>query len=62
METLSMWENMVLGVIVLGVLFLFTPNIKSSMRRNRDVPSDWMAAILPIGLVVLFVVFLLVVG
>jgi uncharacterized membrane protein YidH (DUF202 family) len=57
-----MWENMVLGVIVLGVLFLFIPNIKSSMRRNRDVPSDWMAVILPIGLVVLFVVFLMVVG
>ncbi len=57
-----MWENVVLGIIALGVLFLFIPNIKSSMRRNRDVPSDWMGAIIPIGVVVIFVVFLLVVG
>jgi len=57
-----MWESVVLGIIVLGVLFVFVPNIRSSMIRNRDVPSDWKAVIVPIGLVVLFVVFLLVMG
>lgn len=57
-----MWESVVLGIIVLGVLFVFIPNIRSSMIRNRDVPSDWKAVIVPIGLVVLFVVFLLVMG
>ncbi|HIB62899.1 MAG TPA: hypothetical protein EYO51_07160 [Methylococcaceae bacterium] len=62
METLSMWENLVLGIIVSGVLLIFIPSIRSSMIRNRDVPSDWKAVIVPIGLVVLFVVFLLVMG
>lgn len=57
-----MWENVVLGLIVFGVLFVFIPNIRSSMTRNRDVPSDWKSVIIPIGLVVLFVVFLLVMG
>jgi len=57
-----MWESVVLGIIVLGVLFVFVPNIRSSMIRNRDVPSDWKAVFVPIGLVVLFVVFLLVMG
>ncbi len=57
-----MWESVVLGIIVLGVLFVFVPNIRSSMIRNRDVPSDWKAVIVPMGLVVLFVVFLLVMG
>ena len=57
-----MWVSVVLGIIVLGVLFVFVPNIRSSMIRNRDVPSDWKAVFVPIGLVVLFVVFLLVMG
>jgi len=57
-----MWENLVLGIIVSGVLLIFIPSIRSSMIRNRDVPSDWKAVIVPIGLVVLFVVFLLVMG
>jgi len=55
----SIWENLLLGVMVLGVILWMRPGIKTSMQQPREAKSDWMSALLPIGFVVMFVVFLI---
>jgi len=55
----SLWENILLGVMVLGIIFWMRPGIKSSMQLSRESKPDWMGVLLPIGLVVMFVVFLI---
>ncbi len=56
---LSLWENILLGVMVLGVIFWMSPGIKSSMKMSKNVESDWMGVLLPIGFVVIFIIFLI---
>jgi len=56
---LSLWENLLLGVMVVGVILWMRPGIKASMQQTRDAKSDWMSVLLPIGFVVMFVVFLI---
>jgi len=55
----SLWENLLLGVMVVGVILWMRPGIKASMQQTRDAKSDWMSVLLPIGFVVMFVVFLI---
>jgi len=55
----SLWENILLGVMVLGIIFWMRPGIKSSMQLSRDAKSDWMGVLIPVGFVVMFVVFLI---
>jgi TRAP-type C4-dicarboxylate transport system permease small subunit len=57
---MSIWENLLLGVMVLGIIFWMKPGIKSSFQTSKNAQSDWMGLLLPIGLVVMFVVFLIV--
>lgn len=56
---LSLWENLLLGVMVVGIILWMRPGIKTSMQQTRDAKSDWMGALVPIGFVVMFVVFLI---
>ena len=56
---LSLWENLLLGVMVLGVILWMRPGIKSSMQQTREAKSDWMGALIPIGFVVIFIIFLI---
>ena len=52
-------ENFLLGIIVVIVLFLFWPGVKKAMEQSKKAENpDWNAALLPIGVVVLFVVIL----
>jgi TRAP-type C4-dicarboxylate transport system permease small subunit len=55
----SLWENLLLGVMLVGIILWMRPGIKSSMQQTRDAKSDWMGALVPIGFVVMFVVFLI---
>ncbi len=55
----SLWENILLGLMVLGIIFWMRPGIKVSMQQSREAKSDWMSVLVPIGLVVMFVVFLI---
>ncbi|MCK4840698.1 MAG: hypothetical protein KAT04_02310 [Methylococcales bacterium] len=57
----SLWENLLLGVMVLGVIFWMSPGIKSSMKASHNADSDWMSVLVPVGLVVMFVIFLIAV-
>jgi len=56
---LSVWENVFLGAMALGLIFWMRPGIKSSLQQSKDVPSDWLGALIPITGVVLFVIFLI---
>lgn len=58
MET-SLWENLLMGVMVVGIILWMRPGIKASMQQTRDAKSDWMGALIPIGFVVIFIIFLI---
>lgn len=55
----STWENLILGALALLLLFWMTPGIKAALARSKQTPSDWQSVMLPLGLVVLFVLFLI---
>ncbi len=55
----SIWENLLLGLIVLGVIFWMKPGIKFSLQKSKNAESDWMGLFIPIAGVVLFIVFLM---
>lgn len=56
---MSIWENLLMGVMVLGIIFWMKPGIKSSFQISKNAESDWMGLLLPIGFVIIFVVFLI---
>jgi len=56
---LSVWENVFLGAMALGLIFWMRPSIKASVQQNKEAPSDWLGALIPIAGVVLFVIFLI---
>jgi len=56
----SIWENILLAVMVLGVILWMRPGIKSSLQLSKNAESDWMGVVLPIAFVIMFVVFLIV--
>ena len=57
MET---WEHILIGLGALLVIFLIWPAAKRAMERSREVENpDWKGALIPIGLVILFVIFLI---
>lgn len=56
---LSVWENVFLGAMALGLIFWMRPGIKASLQQKKDAPADWAGALIPIVGVVLFVIFLI---
>ena len=56
---LSNWESLILGALVLLLLFWMQPGIKAAYARSKQTPADWQSLIVPLGLVVLFVLFLI---
>ena len=59
METAAWWEILLGGLAALLVILWFQPGIKAAMERSRAAKKDWTAALIPIGLVVLFVLLLI---
>ena len=60
---MAVWEQVLLGAAALIMLFLFWPGVKSAIERSRAVENpDWKSALIPLGLVVLFVVLLIAVS
>jgi hypothetical protein len=58
METAAWWEVLLGGVVALLLILWFRPGIKAALERGKTAKKDWPAALIPIGLVVLFVFFL----
>lgn len=59
MGNLSTWESILLAAGVLLLIFWFKPGIKATLEQSRDAEKDWGGVLLPLGFVVLFVIFLL---
>ena len=58
---MGLFEQILLGILATGVLFLFWPGAKAMMQKSREAENpDWSGVLIPIGIVVLFVVFLMV--
>ncbi len=55
----SMWENVLLGAMVLGIILWMKPGLKSSFKVGEKAESDWMGLLVPLGMVVIFVIFLI---
>ena len=58
MEAFSSWESLLLGVMVILIIFWMKPGIKASLEQSKNAESDWGSLLLPLGFVVLFVIFL----
>jgi|APLak6261674355_1056100.scaffolds.fasta_scaffold00357_9 hypothetical protein len=56
---LGTWESLILGALALLLLFWMQPGIKAALARSKQAPSDWPSVLLPLGLVVMFVLFLI---
>lgn len=58
---MELFEQILVGILAVGVLFLFWPGAKAAMRKSREAENpDWSSALIPIGIVVLFIVFLII--
>ncbi len=58
MEPSSTWESLLIGLMALGIIFWMKPSIKATFEKSREAKSDWMGLLVPIGFVVMFVIFL----
>jgi len=59
---MAIWEQVLLGIGAFIILFFFWPGVKSAMQRSKQVENpDWQGALLPIGVVILFVILLILI-
>ena len=56
---MSILESLVLGALAVLLLFWMGPGIKVAMAQSKQAPADWQSVILPIGMVAMFVLFLI---
>ncbi len=60
MAPLGLWEQILLGVLVVLVLIWFVPGIKTSFARSRKATAaDWRALLMPLVALVAFVILLI---
>ena len=59
MATAAWWEILLGGLMAVLVIIWFGPGIKTAIERSRAAKKDWPAALIPLGLVVLFVLLLI---
>lgn len=59
--TVSTWEALLIGGLVLVLLLWFGPGIREAVKNSpRGTAEDWRGLLLPLGLVALFVILLIV--
>lgn len=58
MESFSTWEALLVGLLCLMLIFWRGRGIKAILEQSRNAKSDWIGLLMPIGFVVLFVIFL----
>ncbi len=57
---MGLFEQILVGILAAGVLFFFWPGAKAAMKKSKEAENpDWSGALLPVGIVVLFIVFLI---
>lgn len=57
----STLETILLGVLVVGVLLWFRPGLRAAIERSRQSDGRWSDLVLPLGVVIAFVVFLILI-
>jgi len=57
---MALWEQLALGAVALLVIFWFKPGVNAALKQSEEAEKDWLAVLLPIAAVILFVVFLVV--
>ena len=56
---MELFEQVLVGIIGIAVLFFFWPGAKRAMEQSRQAENpDWMSVLISIFLVVLFVILL----
>ena len=55
---MELWEQLLIGVFAVICILWFGPGVKKMLKQSQEAEKDWPAVLIPIGLVVLFVVFL----
>jgi hypothetical protein len=54
------WEQILLGLAAVVITLLVFPGIRNTIEHSRKgTAEDWHSMLLPLGLVVLFVLFLI---
>ena len=62
MESPATWEKIIVAVLALALIFFLRPGIKAAMERSKAAEEkDWSGVLIPIGFVVLFVIFLIMI-
>ncbi len=57
---MEIWEQILLGIGTVVILFMFWPGAKVAMEKSKNAENpDWQGALIPILLVVLFVIALI---
>ena len=57
---MNLWEQILLGMVAVIVTFLFWPGIKKAIEQSKTGENpDWAGALIPIGVGVLFIIFLI---
>ena len=57
------WEQILLGMGAVVLVFLFWPGVKVAMQKSKEAENpDWQGALIPIGIVILFVIVLIMVA
>jgi hypothetical protein len=59
MEPIALWEKLLLGVLAVGLIFLFRPGLKQALQQSAEAEKDWKGLLIPLALVVLFVLLLI---
>ncbi len=58
---MALWEQILLGMGSLLILFFFWPGVKAAMERSKTAENkDWQGALVPLGVVIVFVIVLIV--
>lgn len=52
-------ESILIGILMVLVLLWFLPGTRRMIEDSKDAPKDWKGVLVPIGAVVLFIVFLI---
>ncbi len=57
------WEQVLLGMAALILVFIFWPGVKVAMQKSKAAENpDWQGALVPVGIVVVFVILLVIIA
>ncbi len=57
---MPIWEQALIGIAIFAVIFFFGPGAKKALEESQQAENpDWRGALIPIGMVILFVFVLI---